>query len=183
MEFLLKPKISYYSATSETRDDNENEGDDEVEYYEVEEDEDEDEDGQDGNENKQQHDKDENEIQSGKAKEYLSNQQAWVHNFDRVKLHDVQIRSLQDRCTHMQESYRIEKQARMDLQLTVEKLMQRVENLEETIQNQEERNKEEKKAIIKYKIRLDRLENLCGTMVNTIVELQTAVFGPEESQS
>ncbi|KAL6793855.1 hypothetical protein J3E68DRAFT_427392 [Trichoderma sp. SZMC 28012] len=180
-----KPKISYCVAASETDDGNANEGDDEAEYYE--ESEDEDGDGQDRNEYKQQHGEgeDENDKGSGKSKGYLANQQACAHDFDRVKLHDVQIRSLKDRCAHMQEHDRIEKKARMDLQLTVEKLMQRVENLEETIRNQEERTKRNKETIKKCNMKIDALEKENDLFMDyfrivevAVVELQTTLYGP-----
>ncbi|PNP58619.1 hypothetical protein THARTR1_01635 [Trichoderma harzianum] len=188
-EHQKKSKISCCATTSETHDENENEGDDESEYYEIVEDEDEDGDGyrQDGNEDKQQHGEDKNEEQSEKSKGYLANQQACAHDFDRVKLHDVQIRSLKDRCAHMQEHYRIEKQARVDLQLTVEKLTQTVKELQETVQSQREKNRRNKEHV---KWRLDALETdnkVYGEYFNQeadrIFELQTAVLGPKKSQS
>ncbi|KAL6794967.1 hypothetical protein GGI42DRAFT_332741 [Trichoderma sp. SZMC 28013] len=184
-EHPKKPKISCCAVGSETYDGKASEGDDEAEYYEESEDEDGDGDGQDCNEDKQQHGEDENEQGSEKAKEYQASQEAYAHNFDRVKLHDVQIRSLRDCCARVQESYRIEQQARMDLQLTVDKLMQRVGNLEETIRNQEERTNRNKETIQKCKMRLATLEREikihgeCLWKVATVLErLQTAVFGP-----
>ncbi|KAL6837563.1 hypothetical protein V8C40DRAFT_260554 [Trichoderma camerunense] len=188
-EYRKRSKISCCAAASETYDGNANEGDDEAEYYQESEDEDGDGDGdgdgQDHNEDKQQHDEDENEQGSEKAKGYLANQQACAHDFDRVKLHDVQIRSLKDRCAHMQEHDRIEKKARMDLQLTVEKLMQRVENLEETIRNQEERTKRNKETIKKCNMKIDALEKENDLFMDyfrivevAVVELQTTLYGP-----
>lgn len=187
-EHRKNPKTSYCVAASESYDGNANEGDDEAEYYEESEDEDGDGDGQDRNEDKQQHGEgeDENKKGSGKSKGYLANQQACAHDFDRVKLHDVQIRSLKDRCAHMQEHDRIEKKARMDLQLTVEKLMQRVENLEETIRKQEEGTKRNKETIKKCKMRLDALEEgikmckICFQRASDVcIQLQRAVFGSQ----
>ncbi|KAK4059198.1 hypothetical protein Trihar35433_11085 [Trichoderma harzianum] len=135
-----KPKISYSAATSETHDGNETEGDDEAEYYEESEDEgkDEDKDGQDGNEDEKKHDEDKNEEQNGKVKEHLANQQDCADGFHRVELHELQIRSLRDRVACIQESFRVEQQARMDLQLNLEKNTQRVNELEETIEELEE---------------------------------------------
>ncbi|KAK4084493.1 uncharacterized protein Triagg1_973 [Trichoderma aggressivum f. europaeum] len=196
-EHQKKSKIYCCAAASETCDGKANERDDEAEYYEEIEDEDGDGDGQDCIEDKQQHREDRNEEQNEKAKEHLANQQACAHDFDRIKLHDVQIRSLKDRCAHIQENYRIEKQARMDSQQAVEKLMQTiaklqetVEKLQETIQNQKLKNKQNKETIKKCNIRLDALETddtvfreYFRQIAKGIVELRTAVFGPEESQS
>ncbi|KAF3063315.1 hypothetical protein CFAM422_009918 [Trichoderma lentiforme] len=160
-ESQKKPKISCSVTASEIHDDNGTEGSDEAEYYEESEDEgkDEDKDGQDGNEDKKKHDEDKNEEQNGKAKEHLANQQACAHDFHRVKLHELQIRSLRDCCARTQESCRVEQQARMDLQLTVDKLMQRVENLEVTIRKQGENNKRNNETINKCNRRLDDLWN------------------------
>ncbi|KAJ4862822.1 hypothetical protein T069G_03776 [Trichoderma breve] len=160
-ELQKKPKISYSAAASEIHDDNDNGGDDEAEYYEVVEDEDEDGDGdgQDGNEDKQQHEENKNEEQNEKVKEYPANQQACAHDFGRVKLHDLQIRSLRDCCARIQESHRVEQQARMDLQLTVEELMRTIEELRETVQNQGEKNKRNEEAINECNRRLGDLEH------------------------
>ncbi|KAK0762164.1 hypothetical protein N5P37_004967 [Trichoderma harzianum] len=167
-----KPKVACSATTSEIDDGNENEGDDEAEYYEEGEDEgeDEDKDGQDGNEDENKHNEDKDEEQNGKAKEHLANQQVCAHDFHRVKLHDLQIRSLRDCCARTQESCRVEQQARMDLQLTVEKLMQRVENLEETIRKQGENNKRNNETINKCNRRLDDLWNRMK-LVKKILEM------------
>ncbi|KAL6829494.1 hypothetical protein J3E69DRAFT_379962 [Trichoderma sp. SZMC 28015] len=135
-----KPKISCSATASEIHDGNETEGDDGAEYYQESEDEgkDEDKDGQDGSEDEKKNDEDKNEEQNGKAKEHLANQQVCADGFHRVKLHELHIRSLRNRVASIQESFRVEQQARMDLQLDVENLTQRVNELEETIEEHEE---------------------------------------------
>ncbi|OPB44353.1 hypothetical protein A0O28_0026710 [Trichoderma guizhouense] len=135
-----KPKISCSATASEIHDGNETEGDDEAEYYQESEDEgkDEDKDGQDGNEDEKKHDEDKNEEQNGKVKEHLANQQDCADDFHRIELHELQIRSLRDSFARLKESFRVEQQARMDLQLDFENLTQRVNELEKTIEEHEE---------------------------------------------
>lgn len=160
-----KPKISCSATAPVTHDGNENEGDDEAECYEVVEDEDEDEyedgDGQDGNEDKQQHEENKNEEQSGKAKEYPANQQACAHaceGCDRIKLHDLQIRSLRDSNARFKESVQVEQQARMGLQVHCADLTQKVQVLQEDIRKQEEKTRRYREITKKCMMRLDALE-------------------------